>query len=141
MLVRRELDVMHRAGATAKEVVLLGSIALAAGCFGTPRVEDAHAPRAYWEEVVGSRESKCDRPIDVVPAHAMLGRARREVANITVSCYPGVPWVCERLLKERACELGADAVLLSDAEPGPNPAGGSRQSMVSKSGRAVRWEE
>src|SRR5690349_22182849 len=121
-------------------MVILGSIALVAGCLGAPRIEDAHAPRAYWDSVNGP-EPKCDRPLAVIPAHAVSGRPHREIANISVTCYPGVLWVCERRLKERACELGADAVLLSDALPGPNPAGGSRQSTVSQSGRAVRWED
>jgi hypothetical protein len=113
---------------------------VASACFTTPRPEDLPATQEFLS-VDTYKEKECDRPLAVIPAGAQSGRPRRELANISVTCYPGALWLCERRLKERACALGADAVLLSDAEPGPHPAGGSRLSQVSRSGRAVRWTD
>ena len=129
---------MHRALAARRMIALVASLAVSA-CITTPRPEDAQATREFLS-VDTYREKECDHPVAMIPAGAPTGRPRRELANISATCYPGSLWLCERRLKERACALGADAVLLTDAEPGPNPAGGSRLSQVSQSGRAVRWE-
>jgi len=118
---------------------LLISLA-ASACITTPRPEDLPATREFLS-VDTYKEKECDRPLSVIPAGAQSGRPHRELANISVTCYPGSLWLCERRLKERACALGADAVLLTDAEPQPNPAGGSRLTQVSRSARAVRWTD
>jgi hypothetical protein len=124
----------------AFSMALLTAAALA-GCwpFATPHPEDAHAPRDFYQQV-RPPESKCDRAITVLPAGATPGRPHKEVASISATCSPGAVEVCEQRMKERACELGADAVLLLDATPGPNPSGASNQSLVSRNGRAIRWE-
>jgi hypothetical protein len=113
---------------------------LVAACWAaTPRPEDAHAPRDFYAQI-HPPEAKCDRNIAMLPPGAMPGRAHKEVASLSASCSPGTIEVCEQRMKVRACELGADAVLLTEPGPGPNPVGASGQTLVSRSGRAIRWE-
>jgi hypothetical protein len=105
----------------------------------TPRPQDYNAPRDFYAQV-RPPESKCDREIVVLPAGATPGRPNKEVASLSATCSPGATDVCERRLKDRACELGADAIVLVEPTPGPNPAGPSGQTLVSRSARALRWE-
>jgi len=110
------------------------------GCgVATPRAQDAPAPLDFYKEAT-EKEKPCDRPVKVLPAGSSLGRPYREIASLSATCSPGSTELCERRLKERACELGADALLLSDAEPGPNPNNVPIQSLVSRNARALRWE-
>jgi hypothetical protein len=111
------------------------------GCWPalTPRPQDSNAPRDFYSQVRPS-ESKCDREIAVFPAGATPGRPHKEVASLSATCSPGAIDVCERQMKERACELGADALVLAEPSAGPNPAGPSGQSLVSRNGRAIRWQ-
>ena len=130
----------HHALVAPRGLTLVASLVVSA-CFATtPRPEDVPATREFLS-VDTYKEKECDHPVAVIPAAAPTGRPHRQLANISVTCYPGATWLCERRLKERACALGADAVILSDSEPGPNPAGGSRLSQISQNGRAVRWKD
>jgi len=119
-------------------IVFLGPLAWATACVPWWR-ENAHASRDFYEQWQNGPE--CARPIALFEAHAAPGRPSRQLADISTTCYPGSIELCERRLKERACALGADAVILTESQPGPNPAGGNRQFYVSRSGRAVRWED
>ena len=112
---------------------------LAACGVATPRIQDAPAPLDFYKQA-SEKETPCDRPIQVLPAGSSLGRPHREIASLSASCSPGSTELCERHLKERACALGADALLLGDAEPGPNPNNVPIQSLVSRSARALKWE-
>jgi hypothetical protein len=124
---------------TSVFAVLVAASAMA-GCIGTiPRPEDASAPRDFYKQV-SEKEKPCDRPVQLLPPGAPLGRRYRELANLSATCSPGSVELCERRLKERACALGADALLFSDAESGPNPAAAPIQSLVSRSARALQWE-
>src|SRR3954454_10308406 len=81
------------------------------GCWAaTPRPEDAHAPRDFYAQIHPA-ESKCDRDIAMLPPGATPGRPYKEVASLSATCSPGSIELCERRLKERACELGADALV------------------------------
>jgi hypothetical protein len=132
---------MRKSMLAPMQIAVLGSLTMTAGClFAQQHPEDARAPADFVEQW-GKREKPCERPILVFPASAAPGRPKRELANISATCSPGSVELCERRLKERACALGADAILLGESEPGPNPAGGSRQSQVSRSARAVLWED
>jgi hypothetical protein len=130
---------MGRATLAGHVAIALFGLLGTAGCFW-PRAEDAPARRDFYRQWT-QREAPCDRLISVFPAQSAPGRPSRELANMSATCSPGSIELCERDLKERACALGADAVLMAEPEPGPNPAGGSRQSLVSRSGRAVRWTD
>jgi hypothetical protein len=112
---------------------------LFAGCWAaTPRLEDAHAPRDFYAQV-HPKEPTCDRDIAMLPPGAEPGRPNKEVASLSATCSPGALEVCDARMKERACELGADAVVLLETSPGPNPIGASSQRLVSRNGRAIRW--
>jgi hypothetical protein len=106
---------------------------------GTPRLQDAPAPRDFFKQV-SEKEAPCARPVKLLPAGALPGRPYREIASLSATCSPGSIELCERRLKERACTLGADALLLSEGEPGANPAALPMQSLVSRSARALQWE-
>ena len=110
------------------------------GCFaGTPRIQDAPAPRDFYKQVT-EKEAPCDHPVKLLPAGAQPGRRYREIASLSATCSPGAIELCERRLKERACVLGADALLLTESESGANPAAIPMQSQVSRSARALQWE-
>jgi hypothetical protein len=111
------------------------------GCWPalTPRPQDSNAPRDFYAQV-RPPESKCDREITVLPAGSAPGRPHKEVASLSATCSPGAVDVCERQMKDRACELGADAILLAEPSAGPNPVGASGQTLVSRSSRAIRWQ-
>src|SRR5256885_10616621 len=101
------------------------------GCWAaTPRPEDAHAPRDFYAQIHPA-ESKCDRDVAVFPAGAAPGRPHREIASLSATCSPGAIDVCERRMKDRACELAADAVILVEPGSGPNPVAASGQTLVS----------
>jgi hypothetical protein len=102
-------------------------------------MQDSQAPRDFYKQA-SEKEMPCDHPIKVFPAGSLPGRPHREVASLSASCSPGSLELCERRLKERACALGADALLLLDGESGPNPAAPPMQSLVSRNARALRWE-
>ncbi len=125
-------------GSAAVFVALLTASALA-GCFPTPRAQDATGPREFFKQV-SEKEKPCDRPVQVLPAGTAPGRRYRELANLSATCAPGSIELCERRLKERACALGADALLLTDAESGPNPAAVPIHSSLTRSARALQWE-
>jgi len=112
---------------------------LAACGVATPRVQDAPAPTDFYKQAT-EKEKPCDRPIQVLPAGSSLGRPYREMASLSATCSPGSTELCERRLKERACEMGADALLLGETEPGPNPNNVPIQSLVSRNARALQWE-
>jgi hypothetical protein len=120
--------------------LLIGPVVFS-GCGAalTPRVQDAPAPRDFFTEV-HEKETPCDHEVVVFPPEASVAKPYKELASMSATCSPGAVDICERRLKERACALGADAVILVGSGPSPQPAGGSNQSIVSRSGRAVRWE-
>ena len=105
----------------------------------TPRLEDTHAPRDFYAQL-RRPESKCDRNIAMLPSGSTPGRPHKEVSSLSATCSPGAIDVCEQRLKDRACELGADAVIPVESTPGASPAGASGQTLVSRSARAIRWE-
>ena len=115
-------------------------LAMGSLCVGTPRMQDAPAPRDFYKEV-SEKETPCDRPVSVVPAGSLPARPYREIANLSATCSPGSMDLCERRLKQRACELGADALLLEEAAGGPNPSAVPIQSLVSRNARALRWAQ
>jgi hypothetical protein len=126
-----------------KAGVLLAALsALLCGCGATPaltpRLEDASAPPDYLR-ALRPHESKCHPEVPVLDADEVEGRASDEVSTISATCYPGAPEACKRTLADRACELKADAVILSEPVAGGSPPGASGQSQMSLSGRAVRW--
>lgn len=121
----------------AKSLAVLG-LALA-GCFpfGTPRIQDSSARHDY-RSALRSHEL-CAPEVELVRSIAQANRPYREVANLSAVCYPGVLSECERRLLERACELKADAIILTEAKAGGTPPGGATDSRVSHSALAVRW--
>jgi hypothetical protein len=123
-------------GATCVANALL----LGCGVTGTPRPQDAPAPRDFYAQLKGDDDSACARPIrvfgefDSVPEHEV-------VSSMSVTCSPGALEVCERRLQSRACELEADAVILEKAgSSGAVPPGASSQSLISRGGQAIRWK-
>jgi hypothetical protein len=105
----------------------------------TPHPEDAQAPRDFYRQV-RPPASTCKRMVEVLSPETPIRRPYKELSALSATCSPGARSVCERRLKDRACERGADAVLLN-ADAGPTPAGASSLSEISVSGRAVAWAD
>lgn len=119
----------------------IGLLAVTAcAVMGLPRIEDSPAPREYYEQTT-TAESTCSPPVELLRSASEVVRPYREVATLSATCYPGTPRLCEQRLKERACELKAEAIILMAPTPGGTPSGASTQSQVSLSGRAVRWKQ
>lgn len=121
---------------------LVGLGVICSGCISvpTPRAEDASAPSDYFASS-NVATTACPREVELLRSAAEVRRPFRQLADLSATCYPGAPRVCENRLLARACELEADALVLSEATPGGTPPGASSQSRVSISGRAVRWSD
>jgi len=106
----------------------------------TPRIEDSPAPRDYYRLAKPS-ERKCRRDVPILRGDQAGGRPYQELETLSATCYPGTPGVCEQTLLERACERGADALLLVEPQALGSPVGASTQSSTSMTARALRWEQ
>ncbi len=106
---------------------------------GTPRVGDAPAPTEVFQSL-RREEPSCHRPVALLPANEPTGRKFREIARVSVTCYPGALSLCDRRLREAACRLGADAVIAMKPSGRGIPPGTSPLSLVGRSGRAIRYE-
>lgn len=128
--------VRRRFGLTA-----FGFILGVAGCtpLGFHRVQEATAPREYRAAL--RPHELCAPEVEVVRSVADANRPYREVANLSANCYPGVLSLCEQRLLDRACELNADAIILTEPKAGGTPPGGTTDSRVVRSALAVRWTE
>ncbi len=115
---------------------LLAFVCAGVGC-ATPRLEDALAPRQYRE--AARPHELCAPEVELVRSASQVNRPYREVANLSATCYPGVPSVCERHLLDRACELRANAIILTETQAGGTPMGGAKDSRIARSAIAVRW--
>lgn len=111
-----------------------------AGCgfAGTPRVEDALAPRDYFAQTQGP--PACIPEVEVL-TRLQVVRPYRVIGSLSATCYPGAPKLCEQRLAARACVLHADALIVSDPEAGATPPGSSGQSLISVAARAVIWTQ
>lgn len=117
-------------------------VLLLSGCLSAlwpMRNEDLHAPGEVYRSA-NPEKSTCTHLVELWPSTPLTARPYKEIAKITATCYPGAITICERRLRDRACQLGADAVIAVKSEAGGTPPGASQQSLVSRSGRAVRFE-
>ena len=102
-------------------------------------MQDAPAPRDFFAQV-HDKEEACDHEVVVFRPGAPIARPYKEVGSLSATCSPGAADICERRLRERACALGADGLVLVDPTAGPSPAEVAGQSLISRDGRAIRWE-
>ena len=117
----------------------LGSL-LACGCvLGWTRPEHAHAPKEYYQSAE-QESAPCGRLVEIWERFPPTDRPYREIATISVTCYPGALTLCERRMRHRACELGADAVIAMEPQGTGTPPGSSLQSYVARSGKAIRYQ-
>src|SRR5512142_1843835 len=77
----------------------------------TPRLQDAPAPGDTYHQLQ-RKPAACEHEVSVLSANSQLTNSYDEVAEVSATCSPGARSVCEDTLRERACKLGADAVLL-----------------------------
>ena len=110
------------------------------GFSGTPRPEDASAPRDYWAAAQTQTPAPCSPKVEIL-TRAEVRRPYREIGSLSATCYPGAPTLCEQRLSARACVLHADALILNEPESGGTPPGASAQSQISLAARAVRWTD
>ena len=81
-----------------------------AGCASTTQPEGPY--RLIQPEPVS-----CLHPVSVLSAAQASRPAYREVARMSATC-PGIaPTQCEQTLLARACELGADAIIIQREQP------------------------
>jgi hypothetical protein len=116
---------------------------VAIGCLPDPKYNVATdpavgAPPAPFPSVWPRWKPRadCPRGVSVVSSTQANGRRYRVVSQTSVTCGMAFGADCEERLVERACELGADAVVLSDDERGPKP-----MHDPTRSGLLVRWDD
>lgn len=126
---------------TLAACAVLALVSTVSAClpFGFQRAADVSAPREYRSAM--RAHELCAPEVELVPSVAQANRPYREVANLSANCYPGVISECERRLLERACELKAHAIILTEAKAGGASPGGTTDSRVVRSALAVRWTE
>lgn len=127
---------MHRSKETWFAAAVLSSCAV----MGTPRIEDAQAPREFNRQL-HPPPATCRREVKVLPPGTPVERPYTEIATLSVTCYPGALTVCDERLRESACEKGADAVIVTPSPDGGTPPGASTQSLVARHGRAIRYQD
>jgi len=119
-------------------------IAAASGCayMATERIEDQAAPRDAYKQLTQARAtSKCERKVQLFRSTAEVLRPYRQASLLSATCSPGTPSVCDEVILERACALGADAVILEGASSKGTPWSASTQTLSSRGGRAIRWTD
>lgn len=121
------------------KIILFGSGTASCIPLGNGRPEDSTAPQEYRASM--QPRELCAPEVELVRSPSSANRPYREVASISASCYPGVLSECERRLLDRACELKAQAIILTDAKAEGAPPGGTTDSRVVRSAIAVRWLE
>jgi hypothetical protein len=122
----------------------LGSILFGLGMascipLGNGRPEDSTAPQEYRASM--RPRELCAPEVELIRSASSANRPYREVASLSASCYPGVLSECERRLLDRACELKAQAIILTEGKAEGAPPGGTTDSRVVRSAIAVRWVE
>jgi hypothetical protein len=120
---------------------LLASVIVAAGCVtlaGVPNPEDRHAPSEVYESI---QRPNCGRFVEMLAPHQQPARAYKTVASLSVTCHNGVNAACDRRLRERACELGGDALMLFESQSAPIPLGSARRTDIVRSGQVIRFVE
>jgi len=60
---------------------------------------------------------RCEHFLEMVPQSSVT-RPYDELSRVSVTCHPALPEMCDRSLRERACALKADVILLQPAAPG-----------------------
>ncbi|MFZ5893198.1 MAG: hypothetical protein ACOY0T_19215 [Myxococcota bacterium] len=109
---------------------------LASACWGVPHPRESLGPKEFVERA--KPERSCDHLVEVVDTSA-AARPYQELSRMTATCHPTAPSLCERRLRERACSLGADAVLLTPTEADRTPNSPYAHSQIAQNGIAVRW--
>jgi hypothetical protein len=103
-----------------------------------PRPEDAPALKDFHSQLTRGEGPVCAHVISLLEP-GQVTRPYKVILSLSATCSPGSVQLCEDRLIERACRLGADAVVLDGVEDGASPPGASPQSLVSRGGRAIRW--
>jgi hypothetical protein len=120
----------------------LTALALAACVKPTiaPSDDDPHARSEIYMTRTEPDRSPCERDVEVLKKSA-VARFHERIASVSVTCEAYEKGACRDALVHRACELEADAVLLSDADfTGPARGVGNPRSR-SLGGVAVRWKD
>jgi len=113
-------------------------VILLAGCSSMSEMHDADDFALRDSFAAVRAEKGCERPLEVISSASLIRRPYRQLASLSTSCSPGVPHLCERRLKERACALGADALVYQRNRGGVSYTG-AVYNEVSLDGRALRW--
>jgi len=104
----------------------------------SPRMEDSQAPIDFYRQI-SSSQKPCGHSVALIASGTTPTPPYDELSLISSTCSPGTPMLCDRILLETACELGADAVIVVRPKSGATPLGASALSQISKLGRAVRF--
>ena len=88
---------------------------------------------ASFEAVAPPNGARCEKPVPLVSADAKPTRPYRVLSRETATCDKVSPKDCDHTLQARACELGADAIVLEDHDDSS-----PRRRFLG--GALVRWE-
>jgi hypothetical protein len=82
--------------------------------------------------------ARCEHLVEFAD-RGSVNRPYTELSRVSVTCHPALPELCERSLRDRACALGADAVLIVPAESGASRNVPSSRDQVWQNAILVRW--
>jgi hypothetical protein len=83
----------------------------------------------------------CEHPVELLEPGTATLRPHRSIASLSATCSPGTPRVCKQSLLRRACDLGADALLINERPSSGGQWQGSDYNLKSMAASAIRWTE
>lgn len=129
-------------GALRLRGVAMMALLLTTGCAATPRTADHAAPYdAYRQLRQLHDEPHCDHRVQLLRSRSEAVHPYRQIASLSATCSPGALSVCEREMLDRACALGADAIILDPHARRGTPWNASNQPLALSSALAVRWTD
>jgi hypothetical protein len=113
---------------------LLGISLGLVGCVTTPR----EVPTVQDLIKHSKPAPRCEHLVEFVDRDR-ANRPYTELSRASVTCHPALPDLCERSLRDKACEVGADAVLLVPATSGASRSVPNTRDQVWKDAVLARW--
>ena len=129
--LRLTRDLTRRAPGVGELLVI--SLGLS-GCVTTPR----EVPSVQEMVARSKPAARCEHLVEFVDRDSVK-RPYTEISRASVTCHPALPELCERSLRDRACKLGADAVVLFPATTGASRSVPNTRDQIWKNAVLARW--